>query len=178
MCIYLLTYWLCVIIMSQTSLRVTLHSVVAWVSRNSLFKTGAIYEIYVTAMGECFLHFSWLWVPIPLQSLCWYTLLDLNLLPNFFSNSCDNTNRFILRGLFIFNGFFKPNSSDLSAWVFSQLSLEFLSPCMTDIWNPSYEKNVKIIELLYIHMGNTRQIFNKINLIAISNVIKCFYWTN
>ena len=75
---------MCYYHVTQTSLRMTLHSVVAWVSRNSLLKTGAIYEVYVTAMVECVLHFSWLWVPIPLQSLCWYTLLDLNLLPNFF----------------------------------------------------------------------------------------------
>ena len=36
--------WLCVFIMSRTSLRVNPHSAVAWISRNSLHEAGAISE--------------------------------------------------------------------------------------------------------------------------------------
>ena len=38
-----------VIIMSRTRFRVNLHSIVAWISRNSLLETGTIYLIRVTA---------------------------------------------------------------------------------------------------------------------------------
>ena len=42
--------------MSRTSFRVTLHSIVAWISRKSLLKSSAISEIYMTAKGysACF----------------------------------------------------------------------------------------------------------------------------
>ena len=36
--------WLCVIIISRKGFRENLHSIVAWMSRNSLFKTGMISE--------------------------------------------------------------------------------------------------------------------------------------
>ena len=38
--------WLFVIIMSRTRFRVNLHSIVAWMSRNSFLETGAISEVY------------------------------------------------------------------------------------------------------------------------------------
>ena len=41
----LATFWLYVLIMSRTHFRVNLHSIVAWMSRNSLFETGAITEV-------------------------------------------------------------------------------------------------------------------------------------
>ena len=37
--------------MSPTRFRVNPHSTVAWMLRNSLLETGAISEVYVTAMG-------------------------------------------------------------------------------------------------------------------------------
>ena len=37
--------------MSGTVFRMNLHSIVAWMSRNSLLETGAISEVYVTATG-------------------------------------------------------------------------------------------------------------------------------
>ena len=43
--------WLYVIIMSRKGLRVNLHSIVAWMSKNSLLKTGAISEVEETAKG-------------------------------------------------------------------------------------------------------------------------------
>ena len=46
-----MTRRLCVLIMSHTHFRVNLHSVVAWLSRNSLLKTHVISEVYVTATG-------------------------------------------------------------------------------------------------------------------------------
>ena len=41
----------CVIIISRTRLRVNLHSIVAWMSRNSLLETGTISEVSVTVTG-------------------------------------------------------------------------------------------------------------------------------
>ena len=38
-------FWLWVLIMSHTCLRLNLHSVVAWMSNNSMFTTGAISEV-------------------------------------------------------------------------------------------------------------------------------------
>ena len=40
-----------VVIMSRTRVRVNIHSIVAWMSRNSLLETGVISEIKVTATG-------------------------------------------------------------------------------------------------------------------------------
>ena len=40
-----------VIIMSRTRFRVNLYSIVVWMSRNSLFETGAISQVSVTATG-------------------------------------------------------------------------------------------------------------------------------
>ena len=42
--------WLSVLIMSHTCFRVNPHSIVAWMSRNSLLETGAISEV-VTGTG-------------------------------------------------------------------------------------------------------------------------------
>ena len=39
--------WLYVIIMSRMLLRMNLHSIVAWMLRNSLLETGAISDVYV-----------------------------------------------------------------------------------------------------------------------------------
>ena len=47
-----MTRRLCVLIMSHTHFRVNLHSVVAWLSRNSLLETGVISEVYATATGS------------------------------------------------------------------------------------------------------------------------------
>ena len=62
--------------MSRTCFRVNLHSIVAWMSRNSLLKTGAISEVYVTAtwIEPTIAYFvnehtkKWRWVRFPLQS--------------------------------------------------------------------------------------------------------------
>ena len=40
-----MTRSVCVLVISHTHFRVNLHSVVAWISRNSLLKTGAISEV-------------------------------------------------------------------------------------------------------------------------------------
>ena len=46
-CEYLSVYciWLYVIVLSRTIFRVNLHSILAWISRNSLHKAGAISEV-------------------------------------------------------------------------------------------------------------------------------------
>ena len=44
-CFFFLLY---VIIMLPTSFRVNLHSIVAWMSRNSLLETGVVSEVRVT----------------------------------------------------------------------------------------------------------------------------------
>ena len=43
--------WLYILIMSRTRFRVNPHSIVAWISRNSLLETGAKSEVEVTATG-------------------------------------------------------------------------------------------------------------------------------
>ena len=43
--------WLCVLIMSHMHFRVNLHSVVAWMPRNSLLETCAISEVQVITTG-------------------------------------------------------------------------------------------------------------------------------
>ena len=79
-----------VLIMSHTHFRVNPHSIVAWMSRNSLLKTGAKSEVWVTPtrthsllvrkwtlnhlaklakwLSVC-LQTKWLWVQVLLQSL-------------------------------------------------------------------------------------------------------------
>ena len=49
--------------------RVNLHSIVAWMSRNSLLETGAIFEVISLAkwLSVC-LQTRWLWIQILLQS--------------------------------------------------------------------------------------------------------------
>ena len=42
-------FWLYVIIMSRTRFRVNLHHIVAWMPRNLLLETGAIFEVLATA---------------------------------------------------------------------------------------------------------------------------------
>ena len=42
---------LCILIMPHTHFRVNLYSAVAWMSRNSLLKTDATSEVWVTVMG-------------------------------------------------------------------------------------------------------------------------------
>ena len=44
-------YFWVYVIMSRTRFRVNVHSIVVWMSRNSLLETGAIAEILVTATG-------------------------------------------------------------------------------------------------------------------------------
>ena len=44
-------HWLSVLIMSRTRFRVNPHSIIAWISRNSLLKTGAISEVKVIRTG-------------------------------------------------------------------------------------------------------------------------------
>ena len=44
-------YWLYVLVMSRTRFRVNPHSIVAWMSRNSLLEAGAKSEGEVTATG-------------------------------------------------------------------------------------------------------------------------------
>ena len=43
--------WLCVFVMSHTSLKVSLLSVVAWMSKNALLETGAISKIFSDCNG-------------------------------------------------------------------------------------------------------------------------------
>ena len=43
--------WRYVLIMWYTHFRVNLHSIVAWMSRNSLLGRGAIYDVLMTATG-------------------------------------------------------------------------------------------------------------------------------
>ena len=44
-------FWLYVLVMSHTHFRVNLHSIVAWISRNSLLEESAKSEVYGTPTG-------------------------------------------------------------------------------------------------------------------------------
>ena len=74
-------FWLCVLIMLHTRFRVNLHSVVPWLSRNSMLETETILTlewlqrdsnsqlaILVKWLKVCLLT-TWLWVWMPLYSL-------------------------------------------------------------------------------------------------------------
>ena len=74
-------FWLCVLIMLHTCFRVNLHSVVPWMSRNSMLETETILTfewpqrssnsqlaILVKWLKVCSLT-TWLWVRMPLYSL-------------------------------------------------------------------------------------------------------------